>query len=178
MAFSESLSHVVLVITAAVLFYVALTDFKEFKIRNELILVLAALFVVHALLSGRWVIAHWNLAFAALMFCIMLYFYGQNLMGGGDVKILTVAFLWVGFLCAFPFAVLLAIFSGLHVVAAKFGWAEVQQVGDKTRIPLAPSVAAALIVCFMLGCLQLGASVRIFRTFDQAAAAPICASCW
>ena len=160
MAFSESLSHVVLVIAAAVLFYVALTDFKELKIRNELILILAALFVVHALLSGRWVSAHWNLAFAALMFCIMLYFYGQNLMGGGDVKILTVAFLWVGFLCAFPFAVLLAIFSGLHVVAVKFGWAEVQQVGDKKRIPLAPSVAAALIVCFMLGCLQPGGSVQ------------------
>ena len=47
------------------LFYVALTDFKQFKIRNELIFVLAGLFVVHALLSGRWVSAHWNLAFTA-----------------------------------------------------------------------------------------------------------------
>ena len=122
MALSASLSHVVLVITAAVLFYVALTDFKQFKIRNELIFVLAGLFVVHALLSGRWVSAHWNLAFAALMFCVMLYFYAQNLMGGGDVKILTVGFLWVGFGCAFPFAVLLAIFAAVHVVAAKFGW--------------------------------------------------------
>ncbi len=89
-----------LVITAAVLFYVALTDFKQFKIRNELILVLAGLFVVHALLSGRWVSAHWNLAFAAVMFGVMLYFYAQNWMGGGDVKILTVGFLWVGFLCS------------------------------------------------------------------------------
>ena len=34
MAFSAPLSHVVLVITATVLFYVALTDFKHFKIRN------------------------------------------------------------------------------------------------------------------------------------------------
>jgi prepilin peptidase CpaA len=154
MAFSAPLSHVVLVITAAVLFYVALTDFKEFKIRNELILVLAGLFVVHALLSGRWMSAHWNLAFAALMFGVMLYFYAQNWMGGGDVKILTVGFLWVGFACALPFAVLLAVFAAVHVVAAKFGWAEVQQVGDKKRIPLAPSVAAALILCFILGCLQ------------------------
>jgi prepilin peptidase CpaA len=154
MALSASLSHVVLVITAAVLFYVALTDFNEFKIRNEFILVLAGLFIVHALLSGRWVSAHWNLAFAALMFCIMLYFYAQKLMGGGDVKILTVGFLWVGFSCALPFAVLLAIFAAVHVVAAKFGWAQVQQVGGKKRIPLAPSVAGALILCFILGCLQ------------------------
>ena len=61
MAFSAPpLSHVVLVITAAVLFYGALTDFKQFKIRNELMFVLAGLFVVHALLSGRWVSAHCN----------------------------------------------------------------------------------------------------------------------
>ena len=88
MAVSATLSHLVLVITAGVLFYVALTDFKYFKIRNELILVLVGLFMVHALLSGRWTSAHWNLALAALMFCIMLYFYSQNSMGGGDVKIL------------------------------------------------------------------------------------------
>src|SRR2546423_46981 len=129
MAFSAPLSHVVLVITAAVLFYVALTDFKEFKIRNELILVLAGLFVVHTLLSGRWVSAHRNLAFAALMFGVMLYFYAQNLMGGGDVKILTVAFLWVGFSCAFPFAVLLAVFAAVHVVAAKLGWGDISVPG-------------------------------------------------
>ena len=154
MAFSPSLSHVVLVITGAVLFYVALTDFKQFKIRNELILVLAGLFVVHALLSGRWVSAHWNLAFAAVMFGVMLYFYAQNWMGGGDVKILTVGFLWIGLGCALPFAVLLAVFAAVHAAAAKLGWVEVQQVGDRKRIPLAPSVAAALILCFILGCLQ------------------------
>src|SRR6266568_1698193 len=153
-AFSPTLSHVVLVITAGVLFYAALTDFKYFKIRNELILILAGLFVAHALLSGRWVSAYWNLAFAVLMFCIMLYFYAQNLMGGGDVKILTVAFLWIGLDCALVFAVLMAIFAMLHVAAAKFGWVKVQQVGKHTRIPFAPSVAGALIVCFMLGCLR------------------------
>src|SRR5499427_7274151 len=122
MAFSPTLSQLVLVITAAALFYVAVADLKEFKIRNELILVLVGLFVVHASLSGRWVSAHWNLVFAVLMFCVMLYFYSQNLMGGGDVKILTVAFLWIGFGCALPFAVLLAVFAAVHVVAAKFGW--------------------------------------------------------
>src|SRR5438445_5686858 len=131
MAFSAPLSPVVLVITAAALFYVALTDLKQFKIRNELVLVLAGLFVVHALLSGRWVSAHWNLAFAALMFCVMLYFYAQKLMGGGDVKILTVGFLWVGFGCALPFAVLLAVFAAVHVAAAKCGWRDLHPAGHK-----------------------------------------------
>src|SRR5712691_2480074 len=119
MAFSPTLSHVVLVITAGVLFYVALTDFREFKIRNELILVLVGLFILHAFLSGRWVSAHWNLALAAFMFAVMLYFYAQGWMGGGDVKILAVGFLWVGIACALIFAVLLSIFAMLHVGAAK-----------------------------------------------------------
>ena len=84
----------------------------------------------------------------------MAYFYTQNWMGGGDVKILTVGFLWIGFGCALPFAVLLALFAAAHVAAAKLGWVEVQHVDDRKRIPLAPSVAAALILCFILGCLQ------------------------
>jgi Flp pilus assembly protein protease CpaA len=46
---------------------VALTDFKQFKIRNELIFVLAGLFLVHAPLSGRWVSARAALAFANLI---------------------------------------------------------------------------------------------------------------
>jgi len=154
MAFAPTLSHVVLVITAGVLFYVALTDFKYFKIRNELILVLAGLFVLHALLSGRWMSAYWNLALAAFMFAVLLYFYAQKLMGGGDVKILAVAFLWIGLDCALVFAVLMAIFATVHVAAAKLGWVKVQQVGKHKRIPFAPSVAGALIVCFMLGCVQ------------------------
>jgi prepilin signal peptidase PulO-like enzyme (type II secretory pathway) len=111
--------------------------------------------VPHSPPSRRsWVTAHWNLAFAAFMFVIMVYFYSQNLMGGGDVKILAVAFLWTGIWCAFVFAVLMAIFAMVQVAAAKFGWLKVQKVGEQKRIPLAPSVAGALIICFMLGCLQ------------------------
>ena len=45
-------SQTVLILTGAVLFYVALTDLKHYKIRNELILVLTGLFFLHAILSG------------------------------------------------------------------------------------------------------------------------------
>src|SRR5205809_530885 len=82
MALSPVLSDFVLVITAVVLFYAAMTDLKEFKIRNELII------------------------------------------------------------------------ATIHAVAAKFGLVKVQQTGDHKLIPFAPTVAAALITAFMLGCLQ------------------------
>jgi Flp pilus assembly protein protease CpaA len=64
------------------------------------------------------------------MFVVLVMFYSTGWMGGGDVKILAVAFLWTSLFGALPFAILLAMFSGLHSIAAKF-WR------SKTRSPLA-----------------------------------------
>ncbi|SRR5712692_9145718 len=154
MALSPIGSYFVLVVTAGTLFYVALTDLKEFKVGNALVLVLAGLYVLFAILSGHWRYLYWNVALAGLMFAFMLYFYSQNLMGGGDVKILTVAFLWVGLDCALIFAILLLIFVAIHTGVAKLGWVKVQEVENRKRIPFAPSIAAALIGTFMSGCLR------------------------
>jgi prepilin peptidase CpaA len=143
----------VLALTAATLVYVAFTDLKQFKIRNELILVLACLFLVHAILSGRWTQLQWNIGFAALMFIIMLYSYSRNWMGGGDLKLLVVAFLWTGPFDALPFAVLLAAFAGVHGALVKLNWAAAQRVNGKLRIPFAPSIAGAFIVLLVLSLL-------------------------
>ena|SRR5258708_2312421 len=156
MAHSLPLANVVLVVTAAVLFYVAVTDLKHYRIRNELILVLIGLFLLHTLFSGRWLNAAWSLGLAAFVLVFLVYFYVRHWMGGGDVKILTVAFLWTGVECALPFAILLLVFAFLHTIAARLGWAQSQQPDDdnRARIAFAPSVAAALICVFMLGCLR------------------------
>jgi len=151
--------HSVLVLTAATLFYAALTDLREYRIRNELILVLAGLFVVHAALSGRWVGIYWNLGAALAIFLVALYFYSNKLMGGGDVKILTVAFLWVGVDCALPLAILMLIFVIIHTFVARLGWIRVERVDGHMRIPFAPSVAGALVGTFMLGCIEAGSVV-------------------
>jgi prepilin peptidase CpaA len=147
-------AHIVLIVTAATLFYVARTDLKEFKIRNELVLCLAGLYVLFAVLSGRWVGIPWNIGFAIFMLIVMLYYYSQGMMGGGDVKLLAVAFLWVGIECALVFAIFLTISIVIHLVVVKFGWARVQEHRGRKRIPFAPSIAAALIISFMSGCLE------------------------
>jgi Flp pilus assembly protein protease CpaA len=79
-----------------------------------------------------------------------------ELGGGGDVKILTVAFLWTGLAGALPFVILLTFFCGIHALAAKLGWVK-SQIADNggRRIPFAPSVAAALIGTFVLRSLKL-----------------------
>jgi Flp pilus assembly protein protease CpaA len=147
------LAHTVLVITAAVLLYAAWNDLQNYRIPNELIMVLGGLFVVHAILSGRWVEIHWNIAFAFLMFLIMLFFYIRKKMGGGDLKLLTVGFLWVGYACALPFTIFLLVFALVHAIIVKMGI--VKAIGaDGRRVPFAPTIAAALIGVFMLGCLE------------------------
>ena len=147
-------SQAVLLLTGGLLFYMALTDLKHFKIRNEFVLVLAALFILHAFVSGRWVIIQWNFGFALLLSLIMFYFYLKNMMGGGDLKLLTVALLWVGPFCALPFALFLLLFVCIHIVAVKLKLIEARVVSGKDWIAFAPSVAAALISVFIAGCVQ------------------------
>ncbi len=90
------------------------------------------------------------------MFVVLLAFHALNWLGGGDVKILAVAFLWTGLSAALPFAILLALFCSVHALAAKLGWVPSQTIdGGRRRIPSAPSVAAALICIFILRSLQL-----------------------
>jgi prepilin peptidase CpaA len=154
MATAGIVSYFVLVLTAALLFYLAASDLRAFRIRNELILVLAGLFFVHAILSGRWVEMHWNIGLAALAFAFMLYWYGQGFMGGGDLKLMTVAMLWSGVHCALPFLVILLLAASLHTLAARFDWVQAQRIDGRIKVAFAPSIAAGLIGVFMLGCLS------------------------
>jgi prepilin peptidase CpaA len=143
--------NIVLIITATTLFYAAMTDLREFKIRNALIIVLIILYAAYAALSGEWVHAYWNVAFAAVMFAVMMFFYAQNWLGGGDVKILAVGFLWVGLRYALPFSLILLVFAVGHVVMAqRFAWVNIRRIDGHAQIPFAPAVAAALIGVFVL----------------------------
>ena len=72
----------------------------------------------------------------------------------GDLKLLTVAILWVGPFCALPFALFLLLFAGIHALAVKFKLVEGTTVGKQQSVAFAPSVAAALISVFLIGCLQ------------------------
>jgi Flp pilus assembly protein protease CpaA len=150
------LATAVLFVTVVALFYAAFIDLKHYKISNQLILLLIGLFCFYALLSDRWTAVAWNLGLAAGIFLFLIYFYTRHWMGGGDVKILTVSFLWTGMECALPFVILLLLFVFLHTVAAKFEWVESKQDANDgcRRIPFAPSIAAALIATILLGCLR------------------------
>ena len=149
-------ANIVLVLTAGVLLAAAITDLKRYTISNTYILALVVLFIVYTAITGRWSTLAWNAGMAALLFVVLFFFYSHAWMGGGDVKILTVAFLWIASDCALLFAILLCVFASIHGAAAKLNWAPSQSTaGDKrARIAFAPSVAAALIGTLLLGCLH------------------------
>jgi prepilin peptidase CpaA len=141
----------ILFLASATLLWIALTDLRNFKIRNEAVMVLVGLYFLFVTTAGRWASVPWNVGFAVLMLAGMLYVYATARMGGGDLKLLAVAFLWTGPWSVAPFAVLLLLFVGIHYAAVRFGWAAAEKSAKGMRIPLAPSVAAALIGTFALG---------------------------
>ena len=151
------LSLWILALTAVTLFWVALTDLREFKVRNEFVAILAGLYLAHALSSGAWVSMQWNFAFAFLMLAAGMYAYSLQQIGGGDLKLLAVAFLWTGPWFAAPFVLLLLVFTGVYYVAARLGFAAAKETAAGLRIPLAPSLAGALIGALALGFVAPGA---------------------
>jgi Flp pilus assembly protein protease CpaA len=90
-------------------------------------------------------------AFAAVLFVILALMYHFGTMGGGDLKLLTVAFLWLGFEHAFLFCILLCLASLVYVVVAKFGWVPSRKIGGRTSVPFGPSISVAWITTMLLG---------------------------
>ena len=137
----------------AVLFYVAFTDFRTFKIRNDVLLLLLVLYVLFALISRSWLEILWNIILAIIVFAVFLQFYTYKLVGGGDIKLMAVVCLWIGTHCALLYSALFLLLIGLHLVAARMGWAQTKPMAGRNAIPYAPSIAGALIGVIMLGCL-------------------------
>ena len=151
---AQPLSYSVLVATAAILLWVAVNDFRSFKIPNNVILVLVALFCLYVPVSGRWAVLHWHVGFAAVMFLLLLVCYAQNWVGGGDVKLLTVAYLWTGPHCALVFSLLMLAFALLHIVLVHFEWVQAQRIEGRNKVAFAPAIAGGLIGVFASGCLS------------------------
>ena len=97
----------------------------------------------------------WHVGVAVAMFFVAIVFWLLNWLRAGDVKLLAVSFLWVGFTYALPFTILMLIFAvGYVLMAHNFEWvprlSSKEGAKEKRWIPYAPLVAAALIGVFVL----------------------------
>lgn len=143
----EALTHVAL---AAILIFVILDDLRNYRIRNEAVAALTVLFLLRTALRGRYQEALSHVAFAAVMFAVLLLMYGlmnaRGRMGGGDVKLLGAAFLWLGIEHSFDFSLFLIAFTLAYALLAKLGSVPRQMVAARTKIPFGPCISAAWLV--------------------------------
>ncbi len=108
----------VLALYAGPLLVAALYDLRSFRIPNAVTGGLLAAFAGAALLAGlppiEWLL---HLGAGALVFVIGAGLFALRVMGGGDVKLLAAAAVWLGWPLLPSFALLVAALGGVLAVA-------------------------------------------------------------
>ena len=135
---------------AAILIFVAFDDLRNFQIRNEAVAALVVLFLLKAALGGRYWEAFSHAVFAAAILGAFLFMYAKELLGGGDVKLLGAAFLWLGMDNSFLFSLFLLAFTIVYALLAKFGSVPTRTIAAGTKIPFGTCIGAAWLVTLAL----------------------------
>jgi prepilin peptidase CpaA len=149
------------VIFAFTLVYAGLMDLTTMRIRNGLVLVLLAAYAMLAPLAGFTLeeIA-WSTAIAMGILAVCFVFFAFGWMGGGDVKLLAVTALWLGFDHTPAFLLYTALSGGaLTLVVLRLRtvglpaflgsrhWIS-QLQSDEAGVPYGVAVAVAALVVF------------------------------
>jgi prepilin peptidase CpaA len=132
----------------ALLIYVIVDDLRFYRIRNVAVLALLAVSVV-SLVMGGTVALPAHALFALIAFAALAAAYARNLLGGGDAKLLAVAFFWIGPSLAVLFAVALFGLTLLYWAGARLSILPHRLVGGRMKIPFGPSIACAWIVTIL-----------------------------
>ena len=141
---------IVQMLLAAVLIFVVYEDLRFYRIRNGAVMFIVCIFFAWAIFRDQYSVLALHTCFAVVMSFILLGLYAKGFMGGGDVKLLGAAFLWVGWHGSLLFSILLLAASVLYSLGAKLEL--LPSLGDTARreIPFGPSIALALLVTVLL----------------------------
>ncbi len=146
----QFLRFLVLLGVVLTLLHVIVEDLRRFRITNRSVAILTGLFVAWILIHRDWSGLAVHAAFGGVMFAVLLGMYALRLMGGGDVKLLAVAFLWLGHEASLVFTLGMAAFTLIYVVAARMKWLPARPSDKGLRIPFGPSIAAAWIATIFI----------------------------
>jgi prepilin peptidase CpaA len=115
---------VVLAAFAVLLIACAVTDFLWLRIPNVLVAALIVLFAIAAWIAppASLLMGHIVPALVAFALSAALFFWGK--LGGGDVKLLGAAVLWIGMAKMGPFLIALAIYGAIAIII--FGYLNAQ----------------------------------------------------
>lgn len=93
-----TLSVVIRVLVLCALVWLAVYDVRARRLPTSIVLTIGALFFVDAFIAGMPlddVVSHLTLAVIVFLVCAVLFL--ARMLGGGDAKLASVIFLWVGF---------------------------------------------------------------------------------
>ncbi len=99
--------------------FAAVSDTLSMTIANRVPLLLVAVFLVAAPLTGMdWIAYGWHLAAGALVLVITFGLFALGGMGGGDAKLLAASAVWMGFnISLVEYLVVSAFIGGVLTVA-------------------------------------------------------------
>lgn len=142
----ESLIYLALV---AMLVFTIVDDWRNYTIRNEVILALLALFAANVIARGDYGQIAGQMAVAAVMFVALLIVYARGWMGGGDVKLLALAFLWLGAADLTTFTLSMCVLVIFYYAAARLKLAP-SRGQSRIYIPFAPCISGAWLLTLAL----------------------------
>ena len=108
-----------MLLLAGAVIFIIYDDLHHYRIRNSITALLGLLFLAWTIARGDYSNLLWHAVFAFGASTLLLCLYARHLMGGGDVKLLAVAFLWVGWQGSLIFSVVLFMMSFVYAVGAK-----------------------------------------------------------
>jgi prepilin peptidase CpaA len=107
--------------------------------------------LVFSFVSGALWPPLWHLLFGAVMFALVIALYSFGLFGGGDAKLLSVAFLWTGAQNASLFCLLLSLAAIIYFVLVRlFHILPGKTTATGFMIPYGPCIAAAWITTMVI----------------------------
>ena len=137
------IEHATTVMLIAALAYVIIDDLRHYRIKNSVVILLGLLSLTRLLAEPNLKMLLWHSVFAVLGFGLLIIAYLRGLIGGGDTKLLAVAFFWTGPEAAFPYSVFLLLLTLAYWAGARFGPLPSQNVCGRLKVPFGPSIAGA-----------------------------------
>ena len=136
---------IILSAIVCVLVLVIIDDIRNYQIKNSAVITLFCIIIFQFLIQADFYqfIAH--VVFSAAAFGVLTFAFRRRLLGGGDTKLLTIAFLGVGPERALVYAIFLLMFSVIYWGGAKLDIVPSQRIGTQLKIPFGPSIAGAWI---------------------------------
>ena len=131
------------VMMIAALAFVIVDDLQHYRIKNSAVILLGLLSVTRLLAQPNLNALLEHSVFAILGFGLLIIAYLRGLVGGGDTKLLGVAFFWTGPETALMYSIFMLLLTLAYWAGAKFGPLPSQDVRVRLKVPFGPSIAGA-----------------------------------